>query len=123
MIHKLLKADIALITLTLIGVTYLYLNNAISFDLAIIILLFYILSKIIGYKILPYNDFNTFITNLTIESKLSFLSGFEIFKTLLVTLLFLGFIFIDPKIWIIESILVIAMRIWGYSYILSLKSN
>ncbi|HIP13801.1 MAG TPA: hypothetical protein EYG73_13920 [Arcobacter sp.] len=123
MIHKLLKADIALVILTLIGVTYLYLSNDISLTFAVILLSIYILAKIIGYKILKYNNFDIFITHLTNESKLSVISGFEIFKTLLVALLFLGFIFIDPKIWIIESILVIGMRIWGYSYILSLKDR
>lgn len=121
--YKLFKVDIGLVLLTFFGVLYLYINNNISLIFGIIILLLYITAKIIGYFILEYEDFNTFIVHLTKESRFSFISGFEIFKTLLVVLLFLGFIFIDPKIWIIESILVVAMRVWGYGYILSLDKN
>ena len=121
MMHKLLKTDMALIIFTLVGIIYLYFKNNISLKYAIILLLIYILAKIIGYIILQYKNFDIFLTHLIDESKLPILSGFEIFKTLLVILLFLGFIFIDPKIWIIESILVIAMRIWGYCYISLLK--
>lgn len=115
--HKLLKADLALITLTILGLFYLYSTQQISFLYTVLILLIYIISKIIGYIILPYKDFDTFLNHLSSNSKLSFLSGFEIFKTALVALLFIGFIFIDPSVWIIESILVVIMRIWGLTFI------
>lgn len=115
--HKLLKADLALITLTILGLFYLYITQQILLAYAILILSIYILSKIIGYKILPYKDFDIFLNHLIHNSKLPFLSGFEIFKTALVAFLFIGFIFIDPSIWIIESMLVIMMRIWGFTFI------
>ena len=115
--HKLFWVDISLIFLTILGCGYLYNNNYISLSYAIFILFIYICSKIIGYIILPYNKFETFIDFLTDSSKIGKLSGFELFKTTLVSLLYIGFIFINPAIWIIESILVIMMRIWGYFYI------
>jgi hypothetical protein len=86
-----------------------------------LIVFLYILAKLVGYVLLPYELFDTFINHLTKTSQLSFLSGFEIFKTTLVALLFLGFIFIDPSLWIIESILIVSMRIWGLSFIRNLK--
>jgi len=115
--HKLFKTDLGLILLTIIGLFYLYTNHSISLTYSILILAIYIASKIIGYLLLSYTLFDEFITHLVNSSKLSFLSGFEIFKISLVALLFLGFIFIDPNIWIIESILVIMMRIWGITFI------
>jgi len=115
--HKLLKADIFLIVLTILGILYLYMNAKISIEYAIFILFIYLFSKIIAYLILPYSKFEIFLNYLTETSKLPFLSGFEIFKIVLVVLLFLGFIFINPLIWVIESILVITMRIWGLAYI------
>lgn len=115
--HKLFKADLGLVLLTIIGLLYLYYSNNISIGYSLIILSIYILAKIIGYFILPYDLFNKFITHLSENSKNSFLSGFEIFKTTLVVLLYLGFIFIDPSIWIIESILVVMMRVWGVAFI------
>jgi len=115
--HKLFKVDLALILLTFLGLLYLYSNQKVSLIYALTILIIYISSKIIGYILLPYNLFDIFINNLTKSSKVSILSGFEVFKTSLVILLFLGFIFIDPAIWIIESILVVMMRIWGIAFI------
>ena len=115
--HKLFKADLALVLLTIAGLLYLYSSNTISVQYALLILGIYIASKIIGYTLLPYELFDKFITYLSESSKLSFLSGFEIFKTSLVALLFLGFIFIDPAIWIIESILVVMMRVWGIAFV------
>jgi len=115
--HKLFKADLALVLLTIVGLLYLYSSNIISVQYALLILGIYIASKIIGYTLLPYELFDKFITYLSESSKLSFLSGFEIFKTSLVALLFLGFIFIDPAIWIIESILVVIMRVWGIAFV------
>jgi len=115
--HKLFLTDLALTLLTILGSSYLFLNDKISFELALLITGIYIISKIIGYFILPYEPFNKFITHLSNNSKLSILSGFEIFKTTLVALLFIGFVFIDPLIWILESILVVAMRIWGLAFI------
>lgn len=96
-------------------------KEIISFTYGAIIFAIYISSKIIGYIILPYSKFKVFIQALIDNSKVGLISGFEIFKTTLVILLFLGFIFIDPSIWIIESILVIVMRIWGYLFFKSLK--
>lgn len=115
--HKLFWTDLVLVLLTISGSTYLFLNNKIDFQLAILITFIYISSKIIGYFILPYKPFNKFINHLRDDSKVSILSGFEIFKTTLVALLFIGFIFINPTIWILESVLVITMRIWGLAYI------
>lgn len=115
--HKLFLTDIALTLLTILGSSYLYLNDKVSMLFALIITLIYLSSKIIGYFILPYSSFNTFINHLSNNSKLSMLSGFEIFKTTLVALLFLGFIFIDPLIWVIESVLVVTMRVWGLAFI------
>ena len=115
--HKLFKADLALVLLTIVGLLYLYSSNTISVQYALLILGIYIASKVIGYTLLPYELFDKFITHLSESSRLSFLSGFEIFKTSLIALLFLGFIFIDPAIWIIESILVVMMRVWGIAFV------
>ena len=115
--HKLFWADISLIFLTIIGCAYLYINNYLSLPYAMAITSIYVFSKIIGYIILPYDKFETFINFLTDSSKIGKLSGFEIFKTTLVGLLFIGFVFINPAVWIIESILVIMMRIWGNFFI------
>ena len=117
MFHKLFWVDIFLVILTGLGLTYLYLTNQISSIYSLIILFIYITSKAIGYAILPYNKFEQFINFLNKTSKISNISGFEIFKTTLVALLYLGFIFINPSIWIIESIVVVMMRIWGVFYI------
>jgi len=117
--HKLFKADLALISLTLVGLSYLTFQDRISLGYALTLLLIYLSAKIIGYFILPYTDFDTFITYLTESSRLSGfpLSGFELFKTTLVALLFIGFVLIDPAFWIIESALVVMMRIWGVFYL------
>ena len=115
--HKLFKADLSLVLLTIVGLLYLYNSDTISLQYSLLIFSIYITSKIVGYILLPYNLFDEFITHLSKTSKLYFLSGFEIFKTSLVALLFLGFIFIDPAIWIIESILVVMMRVWGIAFI------
>ena len=114
--HKLFWTDITLTLLTILGSTYLLLSNQVTLTYAIIITAIYISSKIIGYFILPYPSFDKFINSLSHNSKLSTLSGFEIFKTTLVTLLFIGFIFVDPFIWILESILVVAMRVWALAF-------
>jgi len=113
---KLLKIDLVLITLTILGLIYLYSKNSISYKYAFFILSIYIFAKVAGYIILPYNKFEEFIKFLTETSKISNTSGFEIFKITLVILLYLGFVFLDPAIWIIESILVVMMRIWGVYY-------
>jgi len=115
--HKLFWMDIALTLLTILGSTYLFLNDKINMNFTILIIGIYLISKIIGYFILPYENFDKFINHLSDNSKLPFLSGFEIFKTTLVTLLFIGFIFIDPSFWILESILVVVMRVWGLAFI------
>jgi len=115
--HKLFWTDLALTILTISGSSYLFLSNKINFELALLITGIYITSKVIGYFILPYVLFERFINHLSKHSKLSTLSGFEIFKTTLVAILFIGFLFIDPLIWILESILVIAMRVWGLAFI------
>ena len=114
--HKLLWADISLVGLTIGGLFYLYTYGKISLLYAVIILGIYMFSKILGYYILPYEKFETFIQHLIQTSKFKYTSGFEIFKTILVVLLFIGFIFINPAIWIIESILVVVMRVWGKLY-------
>jgi hypothetical protein len=115
--HKLLLTDILLVLLTILGSTYLYINQTVSLTYAIGLVMIYILAKFIGYMLLPYNQFEIFINHLADESKLNFLSGFEIFKTTLVTLLFIGFIFLNPAIWILESILIVMMRVWGIAFI------
>ncbi len=115
-IHKLFWVDIALVGLTFLGCAYLYLINQVNLPYAIIIATIYLVSKCIGYIILPYKKFDIFINDLIYHSKVGRISGFEIFKTTLVSLLFIGFIFIDPAIWIIESILVVTMRVWGYYF-------
>ena len=115
--NKLLKIDILLVFLTFIGLCYLYYNNKITLVYAFFILLFYIISKVIGYLILPYYNFSIFLNFLTQSSKIGMFSGFEIFKFILVLLLYIGFIFINPFFWIVESMLVISMRIWGYYFI------
>ena len=121
--HKLFWTDCVLVFLTLCGVSYLYSAESISFIYASTILGTYLLAKILGYLILPYAKFEIFIQHLINTSKLKNLSGFEIFKTSLVTLLFLGFIFINPAIWIIESILVVVMRIWGIAFIKDITND
>lgn len=120
--HKLFWTDLALTLLTISGSSYLFLSNKISFELALFITGIYIASKVIGYFILPYEPFNKFINHVSEHSKLSTLSGFEIFKTTLVAILFIGFLFIDPLIWILESILVVAMRIWGLAFIKNVQN-
>ena len=120
MMHKFFKIDFFLILLTMIGLYYLFTIKTIEINFAVLIFVIYVLSKVVGYLILPYEKFDIFINHLSKESKLSFLSGFKIFKTILVILLYLGFIFLNPTIWIIESILVVAMRIWGLTYIKNL---
>jgi hypothetical protein len=120
--HPLLKADILLVIATIIGTVFLVLSNTISPVYGTTIVLIYFLAKIIGYLILPYRQFAPFLSHLIETSKLPILSGFEIFKTALVTLLFLGFLFIDPAIWLIESLLVVIMRIWGKAYMTNLLS-
>jgi len=114
--HTLFWTDLMLTLLTFTGSYYLYSSGKITIAYALIISAIYISSKIIGYIILPYSKFEIFIGHLSSHSKLSFLSGFEIFKTTLVAILYLGFIFIDPFIWILESVLVVVMRIWGLSF-------
>lgn len=114
--RKLFLTDIALTLLTLIGSTYLYTSGTISLPYATFIAGLYILAKITGYIILPYEKFDIFLTNLITTSAATPLSGFEIFKTTLVALLFLGFLFVDPAFWILESILVVMMRVWGKKY-------
>jgi hypothetical protein len=107
-----------LILLTLVGITYLYFfAHNISLTYAVFLIGIYLFAKIIGYILLPYSKFKIFLAHLIHHSKLPVLSGFEIFKTTLVALLFFGFVFIDPAIWIIESVLVVAMRIWGIAFI------
>jgi len=115
--NKLFKADLILILATVFALIYLYSNHKISFYNATFILLFYICSKIIAYMILPYAKFEIFLNHLVNTSKLSYFSGFEIFKGILIALLYFGFIAIEPSFWIIESILVVSMRIWGKSFI------
>jgi len=114
--HKLFLTDLALTLLTISGSSYLYFNDKISLAWALLITGIYILSKILGYFILPYEPFDKFINHLSDNSELSILSGFEIFKTTLVAILFIGFVFIDPLIWILESILVVMMRVWGLAF-------
>jgi len=114
--HKLFWTDIILILLTILGAYYLYNSEQITLTYALILSGIYITSKLIGYFIQPYSEFETFIEHLSTHSKLRILSGFEIFKTMLVILLFIGFIFLDPAIWIIESILVITMRFWSITF-------
>jgi len=120
-LNKLFFADLLLILLTFLGTSYLWFNTDTEKSLLGFILLFYIFSKIIGYWILPYAKFEVFINKLSSESKFYKLSGFEIFKTCLVTLLFIGFIFFHPIFWFFESILIIMMRVWGISFIKNLE--
>ena len=119
---KLLKIDIVLVTLTTLGLVYLYSKNDITLGYALIVLCVYILSKILGYTILPYDKFDIFLQFLTNSSKVGLFSGFEIFKTTLVILLYLGFLFVSPIFWIVESVLVVIMRVWG-SFFMTSKSN
>jgi len=121
--HTLFWTDLMLTLLTFTGSCYLYSSGKITISYALIISVIYISSKIIGYIILPYSKFEIFIEHLSSHSKLSFLSGFEIFKTTLVAILYFGFIFIDPFIWILESVLVVAMRIWGLSFTKAQKND
>jgi len=122
-LHKLLLTDILLVILTIIGTSYLWLNSTTPKTLLLVILISYIISKIVGYWILPYDKFELFINNLKINSKLKKFSGFELFKTSLVILLFIGFIFFNPIFWFFESILVIMMRIWGFTFIKNLEKK
>jgi hypothetical protein len=115
--NKLFLTDVLLVLITILGSLYLYLIDKISITYAIFIIIFYLLSKIIGYIILPYKNFEQFLNFLIDNSKYKYLSGFEIFKSSLILLLFIGFIFFDPSYWIIESILVVLMRIWGIGYL------
>lgn len=115
--HKIFYIDLGLVVLTFTGTTYLFFYSSFSALFLMSVFLIYIVSKIVGYLILPYNKFDIFISSLTDESKVGLLSGFELFKTTLVFLLFMGFLFIHPIFWIFESILVVMMRIWGLMFI------
>ena len=119
--RKLFIADLLLILATFVG--GVYLANASQYqNLSLLyIFMFYVLSKIIGYAILPYSQFQKFIHDLTKSSTVNKISGYEIFKSALVFLLFVGSLFIDPKIWIIESVLVILMRVWARMYVRNLN--
>ena len=119
--RKLFLTDIALTLLTLLGNIYLYTSDTISLPYAAFIAGLYILAKITGYIILPYEKFDIFLTHLITTSSATPLSGFEIFKTTLVALLYLGFLFIDPAFWVLESILVVMMRVWGYFFVRNLE--
>ena len=111
--NKLFIIDVVLILLTLFGGLYINTLEQYSSVFLVMVFLIYILSKIIGYFILPYEDFQKFINQLTEFSKVGKISGFEIFKGALVLLLYIGFLTLHPGIWIIESVLVVLMRVWG----------
>lgn len=119
-IRKLFWTDVALVLLTLVGCAYLYISGTIGLPYASFIAGFYILGKITGYFVLPYEKFDRFLTHLISTSAASPLSGFEIFKTTLVALLYLGFLFINPAFWVLESILVVIMRVWGFFFVKNL---
>jgi hypothetical protein len=109
---KLLLNDLLLITITFMGIAYLYLTHSIDLNYGILLGVVYLFAKGFGYIILPYRQFEKFLDHLITHSKLPVLSGFEIFKTTLVALLFFGFLFIDPAFWLIESLLLIMIHIW-----------
>ncbi len=120
--HKLFFIDLVLVFFTLCGTFYLYFYSNYSMLFLALIFTSYVISKMIAYKILPYDKFDKFINHLTMESKINSISGFELFKSVLVILLFIGFLFINPMFWFFESILVVIMRIWGYYYTKKLSS-
>jgi hypothetical protein len=118
---KLFLADILLVALTFVGGLYLHTLELYSDSLLIFIFIFYTLSKVIAYLLVPYSQFQVFITFLTTSSKGSYLSGYEIFKSSLVILLYISSLFLHPAIWIAESILVVLMRVWAKMYIKNLN--
>lgn len=114
---NLFLTDIALVGLTAVGCLAHYFLWDTPRSILLTVFLIYCASKVIGYLIQDYDGFDAFIAVLKNESKIGLpLSGFEIFKSTLVFVLYLGFLFIDPFVWIIESILVIVMRIWVRMY-------
>lgn len=120
--HKLFYIDLLLVMLTILGVAFLYEGNTYPLNLLIMTFASYVFSKIFGYFLLPYRQFEEFINDLTNHSKVYNISGYEIFKSTLVVLLYLGFLFLHPAVWIIESILVIVMRLWGKMYLIKKNS-
>ena len=120
---KLFIADTLLLALTFIGGLYLQSLAIYSNEFLIFIFGLYLLSKIVGYFILPYADFQIFVDELTNSSKIGKFSGYEIFKSSLVALLFICALLLHPGIWIAESILVVLMRVWGRAYISNLEKS
>ena len=119
--HKLFITDIILVFITFLGGVYLYNTTAYTVNYLNFILVLYVFAKTMGYVILPYPLFQKFIDKLTENSKAGYLSGYEIFKGSLVFLLYVGALFLHPGVWVIESILVVIMRVWGKMYIQNLS--
>lgn len=115
-IHPLFIADIVLIVLTIVGAWVAYYYFSANPRLLIATCALYVSSKIIGFIVCPYVKFAKFIEVLTLSSQSASLSGFSLFKSLLIGMLFLGYVFISPVFWIVESVLVVAMRVWARQF-------
>ncbi len=78
----------------------------------ILVFLVYLGAKVIGYAIADYSTFARFIQDQVRRSRRGAISGFALFKATLVFLLLAGFLFVHPTFWLVESVLVVVMRIW-----------
>lgn len=115
---KLFKADIALIIAFLaltVWAVHLKPHSTLYYWLAYST---YVGSKLVAISFCPYIKFEGFINQLDEKSKNTgiLLSGFSIFKTLLVIMIAIGYVFISFFFLIGEAVLVIAMRYWAKVY-------
>ncbi len=108
----LLLTDLALVALTASGCAARWFFFDTGLALLGVVLAAYVAAKLIGYAISNYTLFQAFIDVQVRDSTHGKISGFALFKGVLVALLFLCFVLLRPEIWLVEAALVVAMRIW-----------
>lgn len=112
---KFLKADIALVfafgLLSILG-AYLHGEYILQYSIAFGS---YVGAKILSISFCKYEKFADLIEKLENSSKIKALpvSGFGLFKGLLVGMIALGYIFISFWFLIGEALLVVSMRFWA----------
>ncbi len=110
--RSLLLTDLGLVALTVVGCAarwWLWDTPVLHLGAVLGI---YVASKIAGWLIADYAAFQRFIDAQVTASQHGAISGFAFFKGVLVALLFAGFVLVDPSFWLVESALVVAMRLW-----------
>lgn len=112
---KLLKADIALVVafgaMSLLG-AYLHGEYILQYSIAFGS---YVAAKILSVSFCRYEKFADLIGKLENSSKIESLpvSGFGVFKGLLVIMIAIGYILLSFWFLIGEAVLVVAMRFWA----------